>query len=67
MKPVVHYRTDVKSIIQDVGGWALIHPVDHPNPNGLVSNECNVYTSEIVRRGDNGEFETRNTIYRPQE
>ena len=66
MKPVVHYRKDLQTQIADVGGYSLISPIDHPNPNGTVSNKSFVLTSRVVRVGENGEFETQNTVYRPQ-
>ena len=37
---------------------------DHPNPNGLVTNNCGlVKTSEIVKHHSMRCIETRNTIY----
>lgn len=38
-------------------------PLDHPNPNGLVSNEHMVRTSRIVKHHSTRCIETENTIY----
>ena len=64
MKPVVHYVIDENTFVPEVGGHAIVHPVGHIS--SLVSNTCSVITSQIVRKGTEGEFETRNTIYKPQ-
>lgn len=64
MKPVVHYRpTDGDYIHLDASARVL--PLDHPSE--LVSNTNYVRTSLVERIGENGEFETRNTIYKPEE
>lgn len=47
-----------------IGGCAIVRPINHPNPNGLVSNTKNVVTSRVVKKYDNGDFETENTYYR---
>ena len=65
-KPVVLYRTNVYHTIPGIGAPAMVQPVNHPDPDGLVSNTCHVLTSPIVRVGEDGEFETLNTIYRPE-
>ena len=59
MKPIVHYRNKVNAV---VGLYTVVDPIDHPSPR--VSNTCPVCTSRVVRVGENGEFETENTIYR---
>lgn len=67
-KPVVHYTPNPKQYIPvHPGGSALVWPVDHTNhvPGQRVSNSTWCTTSEVVRVGDNGEFETLNTIYKP--
>ena len=65
-KPIVHYRNDKNTMIGAVGSCAFVSPIDHNHSNGRVSNTTFVITSRIVRVGDNGEFETQNTVYRPQ-
>ena len=66
MKPIVHYRNDPQTLIGTVGGVSLVSPIDHHHSDGRVSNKSFVLTSQIVRVGTEGEFETQNTIYRPQ-
>ena len=63
-KPVVLYRMNVYHTIPGIGAPAMVAPVNHPGTE--VSNTCHVLTSPIVRVGEDGEFETRNTIYRPE-
>lgn len=59
-KPTVRY-TGVPAFIY---GRAIVRPLDHPNPHGLVSNTKDVTTSSIVSGPDEeGTFETQNTIY----
>jgi hypothetical protein len=68
VKPVVHYRPDYYQFIpKEPGQRAMVYPVDHPNhlPVHCVSNEKMCFTSTVIRVGENGEFETLNTIYRP--
>jgi hypothetical protein len=66
VKPVVHYRNDGSQRIP-LGKFAFVRPIDHPNhvPGHNVSNKEMVVTSKVIRIGSNGEFETMNTIYRP--
>lgn len=64
-KPIVHYKrsSDNYHYIK-VGQSALVVPVDHPSPN--VSNEDIVHTSTVISYDEQtGEFETKNTIYKP--
>ena len=63
-KPIVHYISDGFTIIK-LGERALIYPVDHPSP--WVTNGRIAHTSPIIRVGDDGEFETWNTIYKLKE
>lgn len=63
MKPVVLYRNDGTQRIMGVNVRALVTPIDHPSD--LVSNTGPVLTSPVIRIGTWGEFETLNTIYRP--
>lgn len=64
MKPIVYYKNDgTQRIPPEEGGYAMVTPINHTSP--LVSNTGPVFTSHIVRLGPWGEFETRNTIYRP--
>lgn len=59
MKPVVHYVA---------AGWtlevgkriSLVGVTGHPSK----AHECDAITSRVIRVGENGEFETLNTIYR---
>ena len=62
-KRVVLYRNNGEQRIGSVGDHALVEPINHTSP--LVSNTTTVLTSRIVRLGEDGEFETENTIYRP--
>lgn len=69
-KPVVHYTPNPHQFIPDVvGKGAMVWPVDHPNHlfSQNVSNETACFTSAVIRIGENGEFETLNTIYKPVE
>lgn len=61
-KIVVHYLTN-KEVIIMLGCRAWVWPVDHISPK--VSNSTYVSTSPVIRIGENGEFETENSIYRP--
>lgn len=63
MKPIVHYRNDGTQRINGVGTHAIVTPIDHPGAR--VSNTKLILTSRVVRVGSWGEFETQNTIYRP--
>lgn len=60
-KKVVHYSAML--IEPKVGYPAIVLPVDHPDTDN-VSNLEFATTSRVVRVGNNGEFETLNTIYR---
>lgn len=40
---------------------ARVFAINHPR-----LGTCTVYTSPIVRRFDDGSFETKNTVYRPR-
>lgn len=61
-KPVVLYDASIEYHVK-IGSRALVHPLNHPSE--LVSNTTYILTSNVVRIGENGEFETENTIYRP--
>ena len=67
MKPVVRYR--VSNFPIQAGQSALIQTYDHPSPHvtNLPASDCCARTSTVLFVRDNGEFETRNTIYRPLE
>jgi hypothetical protein len=60
LKPTVHYK-DI-GFKPEVGACAFVWPLDHQSPR--VSNTREVMTSTVVRVGINGEFETKNTIYK---
>lgn len=61
-KPVVHYVPGESDRIS-VGSGAHVFPTDHPSP--FVSNTQQVWTSKVIRKEDDGTFETQNTIYKP--
>jgi hypothetical protein len=62
MKKVVHF--DAKAGVDFVAGHAIVHrPLDHTSP--YVSNNHQAYTSDVVKRNEDGSFETLNSIYVP--
>lgn len=62
-KPTVRYTGEPLIIL----GRAIVTPIDHPNPHGLVSNTGPVTTSQLISGPDEeGKFETQNTIYIPE-
>lgn len=63
MKPIVKYKSSkVRHIV--IGKSACVFPIDHPNPNGLVSNTKQIYTSTVLSYDKStGDFETLNTRY----
>jgi hypothetical protein len=61
-KPVVKYKPTEYDKIK-LGINAFIFPMTHTSP--FVSNNTHVFTSVVIRIGENGEFETKNSIYRP--
>lgn len=67
-KPVVHYKPGSLSSKLAVGHPAVVFPINHTNhvPGQHVSNTKYIITSHVVHVGDHGEFETQNTIYRPE-
>ena len=62
-KPIVFY-SDIQ-YPPVIGGSAYVFPLNHPNPNGLVSNTSFIQTSRILKINNIG-FETENTIYMPR-
>lgn len=58
-KPVVRYCILASPLVVGKGAM-LIGVLDHP---AKLRGEM-VCTSDVVRIGENGEFETRNTVYR---
>lgn len=63
-KKVVHYDgTPGRSYIKGVGAVAFVVAADHPD----FSPGAELTTSRVIRLGENGEFETGSTIYRPLE
>jgi hypothetical protein len=62
MKALVQYIPSVDDFIE-VGKGGCVYPINHPS--SWVSNTSLCYTSTIVRKEANGEFETLNTIYKP--
>lgn len=64
MKKIVYYHPNKHTDKIVVGGSAYIIPVNHPGP--FVSNKDIAVTSEVMSYDEvTGEFETRNTIYKP--
>lgn len=63
-KPIVRYTPTHADYIE-LGMPARVLPIDHPSDR--VSNTDWVRTSLVERIGENGEFETRNTVYKPVE
>lgn len=67
-KPVVYYKDNIHQYIpKQIGEGAVVWPINHQNhlPSHKVSNNASCYTSPAIRIGENGEFETLNTIYKP--
>jgi hypothetical protein len=64
-KKIVHYNPE-ETVRIAVGGSAVIFPIDHPD-SGYVSNTMLAVTSTVLWYDEStGEFETLNTIYKPQ-
>lgn len=63
-KPVVDYLEIPLTMKPLVGHCAIVFPVNHPNPNGTVSNRRPVRTSVVQNIIDDNTFETQNTIYK---
>lgn len=64
-KPTVKY-TGLANVHKDWAGVqrAILVPLDHPNPEGLVTNGEPVTTSRLVSHDEvTGRIETQNTIY----
>jgi len=61
-KPVVIYRPSQSDRIE-VGHPAIVRTTNHPSP--YVSNTKEVITTPVIEKFENGEFHTRNSIYRP--
>lgn len=62
MKPVVFYTPHPMQQIRINEGALIFGLKNHPNPN--LKGDV-VHTSVVVNVGENGEFETMNTMYRP--
>lgn len=60
-KTVQYVPSDYDKIVLGQGG--KVYPVDHTSV--WVDNGRICYTSEIIRVEENGEFETKNSIYKP--
>jgi hypothetical protein len=68
-KPIVNYD-ESKGYYVKVGESANVWPMNHPNPEGMVSNKSMIRTSKILRLLNDNEdpsFETENTVYVPME
>lgn len=65
-KQVVHYRVTPYQYIA-VGTSAVVIPVDHPDAIRVTNGEA-VLTSEVLSYdAETGEFETLNTLYKPEQ
>lgn len=62
VKPVVHYTSRWSNL--EIGKSVTLTTVDHPA--GYLNEFPVVYTSAVVAFDEeSGEFETRNTLYKP--
>lgn len=62
VKPIVHYSSLIGDI--EINYSATVTVVDHPAK--YLNEEPFIYTSYVVNYDEEtGEFETRNTIYKP--
>lgn len=61
-KPVVHFETD-SAFVGEVGQCAYVKAIGHPE----FPSPYYVRTSSIVKVFKDGSFETRNTLYKPQQ
>lgn len=63
-KPIVHFRGDPTFHYAEWEGiewqYARVWALDHP-----TLGEGDIRTSQIVHRFEDGSFETRNTVYKP--
>ena len=68
MKKTVHYRKSTCGLIE-IGSGVLLQTLDHPGPNvtNWPRSDMGVFTSKVIRIGENGEFETLYTIYKSGE
>ena len=61
-KPVSMYDRKQPFLLPGVGTTALIHVINHRNPN---NNNKLCRTSMVIRIEPDGTYETSNTIYKP--
>lgn len=65
IKPVVHYTGKAKfyEVEADDGfvEYARVYGLDHP-----ILGEDDIRTSIVVKKYDDGSFETLNTVYKPK-
>ncbi len=66
MKPLVNYKYPPLVAPRKMSR-AVVEPINHPGHDGLVSNTKPVLTSMVIAVHNNGEFETENTYYAPEE
>jgi hypothetical protein len=65
MKPVVKYHRLLSPLVEGQSAF-LAGLTGHPGQaSGQLEGQY-VQTSRIVRVGENGEFETLNTVYQPE-
>jgi hypothetical protein len=65
MKPIVKYHRLLSKLA--VGESAFLRDLTgHPRQGSGRLDGDYVQTSPVVRVGENGEFETRNTVYQPE-
>lgn len=59
-KPIVHFRGTPNFMGVDPYSIAKVYAVDHPKlPTGVV------WTSAVIKKNEDGSFETLNTLYKP--
>lgn len=63
-KPVVFYRAD-RPYRAQVGHSGFCYPLEHPSPLVTGDGEVPAITSPVTWVGNDGEFTTSNTHYKP--
>lgn len=68
-KKIVHYRRNSVLSQPFISGHIYLQTLDHPGPHvtNWPEGDGFVLTSRIVAIGENGEFETENTHYVPND
>ena len=65
MKPIVKYHRLLSKLVVDESAF-IAGLTGHPRQDSGDLEGQYVQTSRVVRVGENGEFETLNTVYRPE-